>query len=241
MPTVSIIAASIDSPDWAELLVKSVRKFTAVDYEIIIIDNGSLPENLEWLRKQKDIRLIEMRMNAGHGAALDTGLSLASSRYVCSIDIDAHFQRPEWVRDLIGLYHSRPGIRLVGCRGPEHKPLKPPLFFFERQFFLENRLSFRYVPGVSTDTAQKIYWDILDLGLEVERLVPEMHVYGCEGDEFWVDGLPTFYHSWYGTRFNERHPQRRKDELDGYKLKDYLANKAKLFNECLVKEILAYP
>ena len=49
----SVVAASVDSPEWTELLVKSIRKFTQVSYEIIIVDNGSLPENLKWVLQQR--------------------------------------------------------------------------------------------------------------------------------------------------------------------------------------------
>jgi glycosyltransferase involved in cell wall biosynthesis len=236
----SILAANVNSPEWGELLVQSIRKFTSSEHEIIIIDNGSTPANLDWFKNQKDLRLIEMRMNIGHGVALDTGMTVAQGRYVCGIDIDAHFQRVGWETDLMELYHSKPTIRLVGCKGPEHKPLKPPLFFFERDFFLANQLSFRYIPGISTDTAQKIYWDILDLGYETFRLIPETPIYDATGDEFWLAGKPTIYHHWYGSRFQENNPAKTKKSLDGFSLEDHLKNKARLFAQPFVKEILGF-
>lgn len=139
MPLLSIVAVSIESPEWAELLVKSVRKFTANPYEIIIVDNGSLDKNLSWLRSQSDIRLFEQECNRGHGKGIDIGVAAARGTYVCVMDIDAHFQRPEWDKDLIALYHADDRTRLIGCIGPEHKPLHPPLFFFERDFVQQHK------------------------------------------------------------------------------------------------------
>ena len=101
-PLLSIVAVSIESPEWAELLVKSVRKFTANPYEIIIVDNGSLDKNLGWLRSQSDIRLLEQGYNRGHGKGIDIGVAAASGAYVCVMDIDAHFQRHEWDTDGLG-------------------------------------------------------------------------------------------------------------------------------------------
>lgn len=240
MPLISIVSANIDSPEWAELLIKSIRKFTASEYEIIIIDNGSLPENLTWLRTQRDVRLELIGHNAGHGAAMDMGTRLARSTFVCVMDIDAHFQRSGWDLDLMSRYRAHPKTRMIGCRGPDHKPMKPPLFFFEKQFIMANQLSFRHVPGISTDTAQKVYFDIIDLGLNVERFAPGFKIYSCYGDQFYINSQPSFYHHWYGTRFNEHNPAKRKDELDGYKYEDYLKNKQALFSQDLVKQILEH-
>ena len=85
MLELSIVSVSIDSPEWAELLVKSVWKFTKdVNYEIVIVDNGSLDVNLTWLRKQAklgNIRLLERGWNSGHGPAMDFGTKLAHAPF----------------------------------------------------------------------------------------------------------------------------------------------------------------
>lgn len=241
MPILSVIAASVNSPEWAELLVKSIRKFTMLPHETIIVDNGSSIANLAWLRQQSDVILVENGENRGHGGAMDQGVRRASGQYACVLDIDAHVQREGWDRDLIALYHDDPLTRLIGCRGPVHKPLHPPLFFFERAFVFEHALSFAYCPEKdprSTDTAQLVYWQILDLGYKVERLEKGVKAHeDFRGDEIWIGGKPTIAHMWYGTRFQENTPY-PKAELDGYKLADHLENKRRLFAQPLVKNIL---
>lgn len=242
MPILSVIAASVNSPEWAELLVKSIRKFTMLPHETIIVDNGSSIANLAWLRQQSDVILVENGENRGHGGAMDQGVRRASGQYVCVLDIDAHVQREGWDRDLIALYHADPKTRLVGIIGPEVKPLHPPLFFFERDFFINSGISWSHRPATSrpkdTDTAQQAYWDILALGYEVLRLPKGAKIYeGFIGDEIWIAGQPTIAHMWYGTRFQENGIQ-PKLELDGYKLVDHLENKRRLFAQPLVREIL---
>jgi len=243
MPELSIISASVDSPEWAELLVKSVRKFTSVEHEIIIIDNGSLPVNLKWLETQEDVNLIKLSTNIGHGGAMDLGTALATFDHICFLDIDAHVQRKDWDSDLFSLYLSNPLTRLIGVVGPEQKPLHPPLFFYKKSFVSENNIYFKYVPRLSTDTAQKAYWDILNLGFKVERLEKGPHIYTCDKhhDEIWLGNPPqaTMAHAWYGTRFCENNPQRKKLALDGYKLEDHLKRKTRFFQESLVLEILS--
>ena len=237
---ISIVSVGIDSPEWAELFIKSIWKFTTISHEIIIIDNNSLSENLIWLRGQQDIRLIENEINRGHGGAMDQAVLLARGEYVCIFDIDSHVQRKNWDRDLLSVYNRNKKIRLIGCVGPEHKPLHPPLFFFKKQFILDNCLSFLHIPGITSDTAQKIYWDIKALGFKIVRLSPSKKIYNCKGDQFWLEERPTFWHGWYGTRFCHNHPIRRKKTIDGRHIEDFLANLKRLFNEPGVKEIMAY-
>lgn len=220
-PLISIVTAVTDVPVWAELLIKSIRLFTAIEHEVIVIDNCSLLENLAWLRKQKDIRLISNTTNIFHGGAMDQGTELARGRYVCHMDSDSHFQRSGWDKDMISLYHENSLTRLVCKGGPIHigKPVHPPIFFYERDFILNNKLSFRHLKDVpkSTDTAQAAYWDILDLGFKVKLLARGSQIYDrADGDEIWINGQPTMYHHHYGTRL--RHQGNNTWKWYGWKL-----------------------
>jgi GT2 family glycosyltransferase len=246
-PLVSVVAVNCDAPDWIKLFVLSVRKFTAdVAHEILVVDNGSLEVNKLWLRAQSDVRLIELpTIELFHAGGMDLATREARGRYVCILDSDAHVQRAGWVADLIALYHANEKTRLVGVVGPIHKPLHPPLFFFERDFILDNGISWRHKPSEDrprdTDTAQQAYWDVLALGFEVVRLFKGPKVYqGISWyDQIWINDKPTIGHMWYGTRFQESNSARTKAELDGIKLADHLARKAAFMAEPFVQAILA--
>lgn len=237
----TIAAATVNSPDWNRLFVQAVRMFTKTEHELLIIDNGSLDENKAWLKEQSDVRLIENPGNEGHGGAMDQATRLAHGQYLCFLDIDSHPHRLGWETDLIALYEAAPKCRVIGVVGPAHKPFHPPLFFFEPSFILENGLSWRYQPEHerSTDTAQKVYWDVLDLGYEVIRLEKGPHVYQHPGDEVLIGGVSSIHHAWYGSRFQENGPT-PKLRLDGIDVAAHIIEKQRLFDEPLVKEILSY-
>lgn len=240
-PIITVASASVESPEWAELLIKSIRRSATVPHEILIIDNGSRPENLTWLRAQGDIRLIELPSNIGHGGAMDLATRQARGQYVCFIDIDAHFQRNGWDVELIELYQSDPAIRMIGVIGPEHKPYHPPLFFYEPKFILDHALTFRYMPDIkeSTDTAQRVYWDLIRLGYRSERLEKGARLYeDCDGDEIVIAGQGAIYHNWNGTRYLENRPGGTKAILDGVPVADHLAMKARVFARPEVRAIL---
>ena len=245
-PLLSVVTVHIDTPDWIRLFVLSVRKFTAdIEHEILVIDNGSLEVNKTWIREQPDVRMIELpTLEAYHGGGMDIGTREAAGRYVCILDSDAHVQREGWAADLIALYRATPNTRLIGCVGPIHKPLHPPLFFFERDFIVGNGISWQYRPDpaipTQTDTAQQALWDILGLGYDVVRLPKGEKFYGGVDwyDQIWINGKPTIAHLWYGSRFQEHNPARTKQTLDGIRLEDHLARKAAFFQEPLIREIL---
>lgn len=242
MPELTVICANLDSPEWLELFIKSIRKFSITNPEIIVIDNDSLEDNLRWIKYQKNITLYKANKNLGHGGSMDKGTELAKTKYVCFLDVDSHIMRPGWDKELITFYENSPKVKLIGCVGPDHKPLHPPLFFYEKDFILNNNLSFKYIPKhpKSTDTAQKVYWDIQDMGFKVMRLNKGDKEYGCIGDEIHFGGSSLIYHHWYGTRFCENNPEKKKERLDGYTLEQHLKNKEQLFEQPKVKEILAH-
>ncbi len=251
-PIMSLTAANYNTPEWAELLIRSIRKFTSVPYEIIIIDNGSLPKNKAWLKGEAAagrIRLCENAVNIGHGASIDQGAALARGRFICAMDIDSFFMRSGWDTDLIALYESDPAIRLIARRGRElsvtSRPLNAPIFLYEREFAASTGLTMAYKPGQlkgSTDSTQAAYWQIVDAGLKVHLLdgIGPMAQNPGGGDITEIAGKPTIYHHGYGSRFGENDPRPKPTVVDGRTLESHLARKSIVFGLPMVKEILAW-
>ena len=238
-PEISIVSAHVSSPSWAKLLVQSIRKYTTVPYEIVIIDNHSVPETLTWLEAQSDVRLVRFYANLRHGGSLDVGARLAKAPLVCFLDIDSHVQRIGWDTDLIALYDSDLKNKLIGVKGPDSHPLVAPLFLFEKKFVVDQWITFEYRPNdPAGDTAQQAFIDIQAKGYKVVRLELGNPLYDCGGDEVYLNGLPTFYHHGNGTRYNEHNPKIRKAILGGITIEEHLKSKERLFAQPQVREIL---
>ena len=79
---VSIVIPSFECLDYLQLCVKSIEKFTQdIDYELIIVDNGSSPEVVGYLRSiaLKDrIKVIFNQTNEGFTRAINQGIEAAS-------------------------------------------------------------------------------------------------------------------------------------------------------------------
>lgn len=89
-PKVSVILPSYNHEQYVETAVRSVMEQSGVDFELIVIDDGSKdrsPEILKRLSEELGFTYIH-RPNKGVVATLNEALSLAKGYYVCSFSSD---------------------------------------------------------------------------------------------------------------------------------------------------------
>lgn len=90
MPKVSVLLPSYNHERFVEAAVRSVMSQTGVDFELIVIDDGSSdasPRILANLQAEFGFTLIQ-RANKGVVATLTEALSMARGRYVCTFSSD---------------------------------------------------------------------------------------------------------------------------------------------------------
>ncbi|MGB9376443.1 MAG: glycosyltransferase family 2 protein [Mycobacteriales bacterium] len=85
------------------------------DYELICVDDGSSDGTFAALQAQRtawpQLRIVRLRANAGHQAALTAGLEAASGDYVVTIDADLQ-DPPELIGQMLDLAISQ-GVDVV--------------------------------------------------------------------------------------------------------------------------------
>ena len=80
-PDISIVTPVFNSVRWIDLCLRSVRHvLQGRDYEHIVVDGGSTDGTLEFLQKQKDIRLIG-GPDKGMYDALNKGMAAARGSF----------------------------------------------------------------------------------------------------------------------------------------------------------------
>ena len=90
-PLISIIIPIYNVESYLDRCVQSVLKQTLKDIEIILVDDGS-PDNCpamcdEYAKQDKRIKVIHKK-NAGLGYARNSGLDIATGRYIAFLDSD---------------------------------------------------------------------------------------------------------------------------------------------------------
>jgi len=90
MTTVSVILPTYNRGSTIQRAVASVLKQTFEDLELIIVDDGSTDNTLDYLRSIDDprVRIVALETNRGLGAARNAGIAHAGSPYLAFQDSD---------------------------------------------------------------------------------------------------------------------------------------------------------
>jgi glycosyltransferase involved in cell wall biosynthesis len=125
----TICVVNYKTLDITRLCLRSIRKFTRYSSEVIVVDNDSQDESLEYLRNLSWIRLIERRLGSddrsggfAHGAALDIALENCKTEFFVSMHSDVIIQKQNWLTDLIGYFGHDKDVACVGSGKIELKP-----------------------------------------------------------------------------------------------------------------------
>ncbi len=109
-----------------QICLRGVRRFTSHPHEIIVVDNDSQDESLEYLRSLKWIRLLE-RHNANdksggdaHGTAIDMALAHCRTEFFVVMHSDTFLLRAGWLAELVGYLDD--GAVCVGSGKLEMRP-----------------------------------------------------------------------------------------------------------------------
>ncbi len=124
-----ICIANYKTLEFTRLCLRSIRKFTKFPYEVIVVDNDSRDESLEYLKSLKWIRLIEHRPSVSrstggyaHAAAIDLGLENCNTEFFVSMHSDTFVNKDNWLTELINYFDNDQAIVCVGSGKVELTP-----------------------------------------------------------------------------------------------------------------------
>ena len=125
----TICVVNYKTLDFTRLCLRSIRKFTSYPYEVIVVDNDSNDESVEYLRSLKWIRLIEYPHQPDskggsfdHGAALDLGLANCNTEFYIVMHSDTFVKIHGWLTELISCFDDDEKIACVGSGKIEPTP-----------------------------------------------------------------------------------------------------------------------
>ncbi|ACX52248.1 glycosyl transferase family 2 [Ammonifex degensii KC4] len=124
---ISIIIPVFNQLSFTKRCLESIRNFTSLPYELIIIDNGSTDETSAFLKSQKDLKVITNESNRGFGPAVNQGLALARGEYLVVLNNDT-LVTPGWLEELLYALKTGPAAGLAGpvtnyASGPQCIPV----------------------------------------------------------------------------------------------------------------------
>lgn len=112
----SIIIVSFNTKNLLLVCIDSVRKYTkGINYEIIVVDNGSSDGTQEAIKKIKGVRPILNRENLGFAAANNQGIKIAQGRYILLLNSDTEL-REDSLGKMVGWMKKNSRVGISSCK-----------------------------------------------------------------------------------------------------------------------------
>jgi glycosyltransferase involved in cell wall biosynthesis len=129
MSAVSIVIPAYNEEEGIAATLPSLRDVMdqqGLDYEIIVVDDGSSDDTAGTVRKLGGARLVQLQANRGYGAAIKTGIRQANHDWIAIIDADGTYPpdaMPVLLRE-IDNYDMIVGARTMGEVPAARRPAK---------------------------------------------------------------------------------------------------------------------
>ncbi|SDO64822.1 glycosyltransferase [Clostridium gasigenes] len=115
MKFTSIIILTYNQLNFTKLCIESIRKFTPLEnYEIIVVDNNSTDDTVEWLENQENLKVIYNKENKGFPAGCNQGMVISKGDNLLLLNNDT-IVTPNWLNNLQMALYSSNDIGAVGC------------------------------------------------------------------------------------------------------------------------------
>lgn len=118
-PKVSIVIVNYNQKYFARMCVEAIEASrVSFPLEIIVVDNASQDESIEYLRRMAQegrIRLIEAGANLGYGKGNNLGVQNAQGEYIVISNPDV-FVREDTLQSMVDYLEAHPEIGVLGPR-----------------------------------------------------------------------------------------------------------------------------
>lgn len=124
LPLISVVMLNWNGLEDTKQCLKSLKKSTYPNFEIIIVDNGSVDGSKEWLRKQKDLVVVDLEKNYGVTGGHNKGYEASQGEFIANLNNDATVA-PDWLWELYKPMERDKKIAVTGGKAYEWNDSNP--------------------------------------------------------------------------------------------------------------------
>jgi GT2 family glycosyltransferase len=115
-----VVILALDRAEETVAAIHSALSQTGVSLHVIVVDQGSRPDNLALLEKavrgRSNATLVALDRNLGVPGGRNLGASLGCARVIIGLDNDASFDTSETLASMVAALDAEPGLAALGCR-----------------------------------------------------------------------------------------------------------------------------
>lgn len=113
---VSVIIPNLNGCALLPGCIASLEKQTLVNFEIILVDNGSTDDSVRYIKSNYPrVRLIELQSNVGFAAACNLGMRAAKGEHIAVLNNDTEVS-PQWLESLLNAAAENEEIGMVASK-----------------------------------------------------------------------------------------------------------------------------
>jgi GT2 family glycosyltransferase len=112
-PTISVIILNWNGLDYLKKTIPPLREFDYPNYEIIVVDNGSTDNSVNFLKKFKNIKVIRNETNIGYSKGKNIGIKKAKGEYILFLDNDILIKDRNILKKLLRVYFKKSNIAFL--------------------------------------------------------------------------------------------------------------------------------
>lgn len=109
-PLISIVVLNWNGLHFLKKTIPPLLEFNYSNYEIIVVDNGSNDESINFLRKFKKIKIIKNKKNLGYSKGKNIGMGSVKGEYILSLDNDILVNDKSLLKKLLKAYKINKNI-----------------------------------------------------------------------------------------------------------------------------------
>ncbi len=153
-----MVTVTWNSLPYLRRTLDAVRAMSAVDTEILVVDNGSSDGTREYLTRRSDVRHLQLPVNVGHGVALDLAVPKVDTEILVVLDVDAFPVSRDWLTQSVAALDA--GAHVAGAH--LHRNFVHPCFLVVRTRTVHDfGLTFRPVGSLSRySTSAPLFLDV---------------------------------------------------------------------------------
>jgi GT2 family glycosyltransferase len=113
-PTASIVVLNYNGHQWLETCLAGLVKTDYPNFEIIVVDNGSTDQSIEFLRNnwQHCVRIVELHENLGFAGGNNIGIQNANGEIIALLNNDIEVDN-NWLRHAVEALMSNENVAAV--------------------------------------------------------------------------------------------------------------------------------
>ena len=114
--SVSVVIPNWNGAHHLPTCLDSLRRQTATDIQVIVVDNGSTDGSLELLqRRYPEVEVLPLEKNEGFARACNAGMQAASGAFVILLNNDTEVD-PRWVQEVLAAFDRHPEAGMVASK-----------------------------------------------------------------------------------------------------------------------------